>query len=367
MRLVVFGLTISSSWGNGHATLWRGLVRALARRGHRVVFFERDVPYYAAHRDDAGLPEGTLRLYTSWATARRAAERELARADCGLVTSYCPDGVAATELILASPARVRVFYDLDAPVTLEKARAGEAIGYIGPRGLGAFDLVLSFTGGGALRALERSFGARRVRPLYGWVDPQVHHPVAPQPGYAADLSYLGTYSADRQEALERLFLAPARARPARAFVIGGAMYGPDFPWRDNLRYVRHLPPSEHPAFFCSSPLTVSVTRGPMAAMGHCPSGRLFEAAACGTPVLTDEWAGLDAFFEPGREILLARDTDDALAALDLGPERLARVGRAARERVLAEHTADRRAEELLRTLEESAPARPAARLLDGGA
>ncbi|GEJ58306.1 CgeB family protein [Anaeromyxobacter diazotrophicus] len=351
MRLVVFGLTISSSWGNGHATLWRGLARSLARRGHHLTFFERDVPYYAAARDLTALPGGALWLYAAWGDALPAARRALAEADCAMVTSYCPDGAAAAELVLESRAPVRAFYDLDTPVTLDRARRGEAVDYIGPRGLGGYDLVLSFTGGAALSELARAFGARRVVPLYGSVDPEVHRPTAAAPAFRADLSYLGTYAPSRQAALEQLFVEPARRRPERTFVLGGAQYGRDFPWRDNIRYVRHLPPSDHPAFYCSSPLTVNVTRGPMAAMGYCPSGRLFEAAACGTPVLSDAWEGLSAFFEPGREILVARDTEEALAAVDLPPGELARVGRAARARVLAQHTAERRAAELVAAIE----------------
>jgi spore maturation protein CgeB len=366
MRIVVFGLTVSTSWGNGHATLWRGLAAALARRGHRLAFFERDVPYYAPHRDLWVLPGGALHLYARWEEALPVARRELADADAAMVTSYCPDGIAAEELVLESPARARAFYDLDTPVTLERSRAGERVEYIGPRGLAAFDVVLSFTGGAALDELVRAFGARRAVPLYGSVDPSVHRPMPPQPQYRAELSYLGTYAANRQEALARLFLEPARRRPESTFVMGGAQYPADFPWRPNINYVKHLPPSEHPAFYCSSPLTLNVTRAPMAAMGYCPSGRLFEAAACGVPCLSDSWDGVETFFEPGREILLARTADDVLAALDLGPERLARIGLAARERTLAEHTAERRAEELVAILE-SAAARPAPQQSGDGA
>lgn len=354
MRLAVFGLTISSSWGNGHATLWRGLASALARRGHELVFFERDVPYYAAHRDLTAVPGGALHLYSGWDAARPLARRELARADCAIVTSYCPDALAAADLALESRVPVRAFYDLDSPVTLERAGAGERVEYVGPRGLADYDLVLSFTGGAALELLARTFGARRVRPLYGSVDPDVHRPVPVVERFRADLSYLGTYAADRQAALERLLLEPARRRPDLTFAIGGAMYGAGFPWRENVKFVRHLAPPEHAAFFCSSRLTLSVTRAAMAALGHCPSGRLFEAAACGTPVLTDRWEGLERFFEPGREILVASTADEALAALDLDPAELAAIGRAARARALADHTADRRAQELVAAVEEAA-------------
>lgn len=351
MKLVIFGLTISSSWGNGHATIWRGLCKALTRRGHQVVFFERDVPYYADHRDLREIPGGRLLLYNHWDQARSLARWHLADADASMVTSYCPDGIAASELVLASPARLKVFYDLDTPVTLQRLRNGETLSYIGPRGLRDFDLVLSFTGGASLELLRSELGARRVAPLYGGVDPETHHPVAPAPGYRADLSYLGTYAEDRQEQLRRLFIEPARRLPRRRFVLGGAQYPEVFPWTENIFFVQHLPPAEHPAFFCSSRITLNVTRGVMAELGCCPSGRLFEAAACGTPLLTDWWQGLDEFFTPGTEILVAHSTADAIQALELPADYLAQIARAARERTLSEHTAENRVRELEAALE----------------
>lgn len=347
MKLVVFGLSISSSWGNGHATLWRGLARALGARGHHVVFFERDVPYYASHRDLAEMPGGgRLVLYPSWEAVLPLACTELVDADVAMLTSYCPDGVAASALALDSTAKARVFYDLDTPITLERLRRGETVPYLPPTGLGDFDLVLSYTGGASLDALVAELGAKRVAPLYGSVDPAVHLPVRPRPQYAADLSYLGTYASDRQQALTALFVEPARRRPERRFVIGGAQYPQEFPWAPNIWFVRHLPPAEHPAFYSSSRLTLNVTRAPMAEIGFCPSGRLFEAAACGAPVLSDSWDGLGEFFTPGEEILVAGSADEATAALDLQDDQLARIGRAARERALTCHTAERRAEEL---------------------
>lgn len=352
MKLVIFGLTVSSSWGNGHATLWRGLISALTDRGHRVVFFERDQPFYASHRDLLELPPGAeLVLYASWEEALPRARLHLRDADAGMVTSYCADGVEAGRLVLGSCVPVKSFYDMDTPVTLERAERGENVEYIGPEGLGDYDVVLSYTGGESLTGLRRLFGARHTVPLYGSVDPRVHFPVDGREHYRADLSYLGTYAANRQQALERLFLEPARRLSERRFVIGGAQYPQDFAWTPNLYFVRHLPPVEHPAFYCSSTLTLNITRAPMAAMGWCPSGRLFEAAACGTPVLSDAWEGLDSFFRPGEEILIAHSTEDAVEALSRSPEELARMGRRARERTLTEHTAERRAEELVASLD----------------
>jgi spore maturation protein CgeB len=345
MKFVIFGLTISSSWGNGHATLWRGLCGALARRGHRIAFFERDVPYYAAHRDLSEIAGGRLVLYPEWSAALSDARRELAGADVAIVTSYCPDGVAAAELA-AEVAALSVFYDLDTPVTLDDLERGRPVEYIGARGLKDFDLVLSFTGGGALDALKGRLGARRVAPLYGSVDPDIYRPSAALTDFHADLSYIGTYAADRQAALEALFLEPARRLPRRRFLIAGAQYPQDFPWSENIYFVRHIPPPHHPALYSSSRLTLNVTRRAMARMGYCPSGRLFEAAACGTPILSDAWEGLDCFFAPGEEIVVAADSAGAIAALALPDEALRRIARRARERALDEHSANRRAREL---------------------
>jgi len=343
MKLVVFGLTVSSSWGNGHATLWRGLCRALARRGHTVVFFERDVPYYRSARDLFALEAGRLVFYESWDSVREEAEAELADADVAMVTSYCPDGVAATDLVAASRSLRRIFYDLDTPVTLASIASGEPPAYIGERGLTDFDLVLSFTGGRALSLLQERLGARRVAPLYGHVDPQVHHAPTPSERYRGDLSYLATYSADRAAAVDELFVRPALAAPKLRFVLGGAMYPEPEAFPENLVHHPHVPPGEHAEFFCSSRLTLNVTRKTMAELGFCPSGRLFEAAACGIPIVSDWFAGLDLFFEPDSEILVARDRHDVLAALSLPAEELVQIGQRARARVLTEHTAHHRA------------------------
>jgi spore maturation protein CgeB len=345
MKLVVFGLAISSSWGNGHATILRGLFRALAELGHHIVFFERDVPYYASHRDLWALPNGQLHLYSDWPEVVGLARLELADADVAMVTSYCPDGIAASDLVCDCNA-LHVFYDLDTPVTLSHLRKGASLSYLPAAGLGAFDLVLSFTGGGALDALRLELGARRVAPLYGSVDPEKHQPTAPSERYRNDFSYLGTYAADRQPALEELLLQPARQLPAKRFLIAGAQYPHYFPWSPNIYFVRHLIPDEHPTFFSSSRLTLNVTRATMAAMGWCPSGRLFEAAACATPLVSDWWEGLDEFFTPGEEILVAQTSNDTVAALELSEAELNRISRAARERALAEHTARARAAEL---------------------
>lgn len=356
MRIAIFGLSISSSWGNGHATLWRGLCKALVRLGHEFIFFERDVPYYASNRDWPSLPacfgDSKLVLYSDWSAVAAEARRELASCDTAIVSSYCFDAQAAADAILDAQNPLAVFYDLDTPVTLDALRSGKQVAYIPWRGLGDFDLVLSYTGGTALEALRSDLCAHRVRALYGHVDPDVHQPAEPVARYRAVLSWLGTYSADRQTMLEELFVAPARMRPAQKFLIGGAQYPEHFPWSQNVYFVYHLPPQEHAAFFSSSRLTLNVTREPMARMGWCPSGRLFEAAACGAAVLSDEWCGLDDFYTPGQQVLVARHSADTLAALDMSDAQLRAIGRAARERTLEEHTSLHRAKQLIHYLEE---------------
>src|SRR5438270_7046682 len=351
MRFVIFGLTVSSSWGNGHATLWRGLCSALASGGHSVIFFEKDVPYYSQHRDLANPSGYSLKLYQDWQEVASQACAALENADCAMVTSYCPDARAAADLLLSSSVPSKMFYDLDTPVTLNSLGERGDVPYIPSYGLEPFDLVLSYTGGKALSELQRQLGARRVAPLYGSVDPALHKRVAPAERYSSDFSYLGTYAADRQTQLEELFLQPARQCPEKVFRIGGALYPQDFPWRQNIYFVRHLPPPEHPAFYSSSKLTLNVTRGAMAEMGYCPSGRLFEAAACGTPVVSDWWEGLDHFFEPGKEILIANTAEDVIAAINKDADELSTLSRASQERAITEHTAGHRAEEFVALVE----------------
>lgn len=353
MKVVIFGLTVSSSWGNGHATIWRGLCNSLGRQGHEVIFCEKDVPYYANHRDLQSPANYELVLYSSWEQMSSKAAAFVKESDVSVVTSYCPDAIAACRLTLNSQA-IKVFYDLDTAVTIENHRANGNVDYIPGYGLADFDVVLSYVGGRALTELQNLFGARNVAPLYGSVDPEVHRPVPPSANYGSDLSYLGTYAADRQETLRKLFLEPAQRMPERKFLLGGAQYPDDFPWNDNVWFVQHVPPPEHPAFYSSSSATLSVTRGAMANFGYCPSGRLFEAAACETPVVTDSWEGLSEFFEAGKEIFVASSAEDVVDVLQMKRDELRRVGKAARERTLDSHTSDHRAREFVNFVEAAA-------------
>jgi spore maturation protein CgeB len=345
MKLVVFGLSVSSSWGNGHATLWRGLCRALGARSHQVVFFEHDVEYYRRHRDLTTLDGGELIMYDSLDGVMGRALRELAEADVAIVTSFCPDGRLASELVLEHARGKTVFYDLDTPVTLAAVERGVLPPYLPARGLAGFDLVLSFTGGHALDLLRTRLGAARVAPLYGHVDPELHRPVPAIERFRCSLSYVGTYSEDRHAAVRELFLNPADLLEGQRFILAGSQY-PSERWPPNVVYFEHVAPGEHAGLYGSSRVTLNVTRGAMARHGYCPSGRLFEAAASGAALATDWFEGLDAFFRPESEVFVVRDAADVVALLSASDRELAHRGEAARERALACHTASARALEL---------------------
>lgn len=353
MNFVVFGLSISSAWGNGHATLLRGLFRALHAQGHVIHFFERDVPYYARHRDAADLSYAHLHLYREWADIDVEVRRLLDRADVGLVTSYCPHGKAASRLVFDSGVERTIFYDLDTPVTLQRLDRGESVDYLPEGGLSQFDLVLSYTGGAALERLQITLGARNVAPLYGWVDPTIHYRRPVSDEFKSDIAYLGTFAADREAGFDQLLLEPARRLPNCRFLVAGAMYPDQDLWPRNVRLKEHVAPPEHGAFYSSSPLMLSLTRESMARSGYCPSGRLFESAACETAVLSDWWEGLDSFFTPGQEILVASSTEEAIATFTQDRSALKKIGQRAKERALDCHTADHRAKTLLQLLDRS--------------
>ena len=351
MKIVIFGLSLTSSWGNGHATTYRGLVRELVRRGHDVHFVERDVPWYAKNRDLNELPGARLSLYASLDELPRFLD-EVRTADAVIVGSCVPDGIVVGEWVIANASGVTAFYDIDTPVTLAKLRDGNA-GYISAALIPRYQVYLSFTGGPILRQLEKEWGSPAARPLYCSVDPSAYYPEARKPQW--DLGYLGTYSMDRQPGLERLLMEPAMDLPARRFVVAGSQYPEDIIWPGNVERIEHLPPAGHRRFYNRQRFTLNLTRADMIAAGYSPSVRLFEAAACGTPIISDEWEGLDAFFTPGTEILIAKDSHDVERLLwTLSDEAAATIGQAARKRVLAHHTAAHRAEELERYLLEAA-------------
>ena len=346
MRVVILGLSITSSWGNGHATNFRGLVRALSERGHDVLFLERDVPWYANHRDLATPPFGRTELYSSVPDLQQRFSVDVAHADVVVVGSYVPDGIAVGEWVVGTATGVKAFYDIDTPVTMA-VLAADRCTYLSRQLIPRFDLYLSFTGGPLLDTIERKLGSPRARPFYCLVDPEAYRPVAPAGGWRWDLGYLGTFSEDRQPKVDALLCQPARRAPEARFAVAGPQYPATITWPANVERIEHLPPAEHPVFYAGQRFTLNVTRADMVAAGWSPSVRLFEAAACGVPVISDWWEGLDHFFRPGEEILLAVDADDVLRHLsDVDDERRDAIGRAARRRVLAEHTAAHRAAEL---------------------
>jgi spore maturation protein CgeB len=345
-KYVFLGLSITSSWGNGHATTYRALLRNLAARGHDVTFLERDLPFYSANRDLASPAYATTCLYGSLEELFDRYAAEIREADLVVVGSYVPEGVRVGDWALdLAPGRV-AFYDIDTPVTLARLASGD-IDYLSRDQIPRYALYLSFTGGPTLDVLEKSYGSPCARALYCSVDPELYSPAGSDPRW--DLGYLGTYSPDRQASLERFLLEPARQRTAARFVVAGAQYPTDIAWPSNVAHVMHLPPAEHKGFYNAQRFTLNVTRAPMVRAGWSPSVRLFEAAACATPIISDYWGGLESILVPEREILVARETRDVIRYLrDLGEHERRKIGARARERILAEHTSMHRASALER-------------------
>ena len=343
MRIVIFGLSITSSWGNGHATTYRALVRELTARGHDVLFLERDVPWYRSHRDLPEPPYGRTLLYESLEEMKDRFKGAVERADVVIVGSFVPEGVQVGRWV-QDTAAVPAFYDIDTPVTLAKLERGD-YEYIHPRLIPGYELYLSFTGGPTLKKLEDTFGSPRARPLYCSVDPELYHPENTEKRW--DLGYLGTYSDDRQPPLEHLMFDAARAWKDGRFVVAGPGYPDSVVWPPNLEHIDHLSPEHHRRFYNSQRFTMNITRADMVRAGYAPSVRLFEAAACGVPVISDYWEGLEYFFELEQQILVTTSAEQTLQYLaELSSGQAREIGRNARRRVLAEHTAAHRAEEL---------------------
>lgn len=352
VKITVFGLTLSSSWGNGHATPYRAIIRALARLGHQVHFFEKNVPYYSSRRDFDSCDYCQLTLYSDWASVRSHALSVAADSDVVITASFLPEGRLINDEILDLDRPLRVFYDLDTPVTLNNLGHG-SVEYLEAGQVQEFDLVLSFTGGKALSTLEDEYHARIVRPLYGCVDPDDYSRVLPIAKFQCDLSYMGTYSPDRQAKVDELLLEPSRRHPEKLFLLAGSLYPWNWQWPENVRRMEHVAPADHARFYSSSRLTLNITRGEMAANGWCPSGRFFEAAACGTPLITDSWGGLDSFFDPQSQLLVVTSAEDVEAALRSPDDELQSMSALARQRTLDEHTGNVRAHQLLQYFDEA--------------
>ncbi len=344
MRIVILGLSITSSWGNGHATTYRALVRGLQQRGHQVQFLECDKPWYRENRDLPETASAGIALYGSLADLQSSHASTVRNADLVIVGSYVPDGVSVGDWVQATAAGITAFYDIDTPVTLAKLeRADEE--YLAKRQISRYGIYFSFTGGPTLRRIERQFGARMARALYCSVNPDFYFP---EPGaHAWLMGYLGTYSEDRQPAIKKLLLSPARQLAGSQFVVAGPLYPPELAWPGNVARIEHLAPPQHREFYNSQSFTLNITRADMRKAGYSPSVRLFEAASCATAIISDDWPGLDELFVPGVEILVADKTDDVIKILTglTEIERLA-IGARARERVLREHTPAHRAAQL---------------------
>ncbi len=342
--LVVLGLSLSSAWGNGHATTYRSLLKAYAARGHDILFLERDVPWYRGPARDLVDPAFCrLEFYDDLAGLERFRD-EIAGARAVVVGSYVPEGGVVGGFVQQHARGVTAFYDIDTPVTVAAIERG-VCDYLSPDLIPGYDLYLSFTGGPMLDRLAQDFGSPGPRALHCCVDPDSYG-LRDDPS-RWDLSYLGTYSDDRQPALERLLIEPARRAPHLRFVVAGPQYPSSIAWPANVERFEHVGPADHAEFYGCSRFTLNVTRADMVRAGWSPSVRLFEAAACATPIISDPWKGLDAIFRPGRDILVAHDGEAVLTLLTTMTEadRQA-VGAAGRACVLAGHTAAHRAAEL---------------------
>jgi spore maturation protein CgeB len=344
LDIVILGLSITSSWGNGHATTFRALMRALSARGHNVCFLERDMPWYAENRDLPNPPYGLTQLYKSVSELKRKFARRVMNADLCIVGSYVPDGVEIGEWVIRTCRGVKAFYDIDTPVTLAKLETGDAV-YLTPRLVRRYDLYLSFSGGPVLHRIEDKLGSPMARALYCSVDPKIYFPE--ERALKWDLGYMGTYSADRQPSLDHLLTEPALRSPELKTVVAGPMYPRELRWPVNVERIEHLAPASHRRFYNSQRFTLNLTRADMRRAGHSPSVRIFEAAACGTPIISDYWPGLEEFFELEKEILTASSTEEMLVYLNEIPEKDRRaLGERVRLRVLANHTSEQRALEL---------------------
>lgn len=344
LKIVILGLSITSSWGNGHATTYRSLMRELTSHGHSVLFLERDAPWYADNRDLPCPPYGRTVVYENVGELKRRFAHEVRDADLVIVGSYVPNGIAVGEWVVRTARGIAAFYDIDTPVTLSLLEKGDC-GYLSPELIPLYHLYLSFTGGPVLERLEGDYGSPMARPLYCSVDPAEYFPQRRAERW--DLGYMGTYSRDRQLALEQFMFEPARRCPSARLVVAGAQYPRTIRWPVNVERVEHLPPTRHGRFYGEQRFTLNLTRALMIEAGYSPSIRLFEAAACGRPIISDRWNGLDQFLKPGEEILVAESSEDIVRYLqELSDDERARIGERARARVLATHTAEHRAAEL---------------------
>ncbi|MBA3898747.1 MAG: glycosyltransferase [Bacteroidetes bacterium] len=344
MQITIIGLTITSSWGNGHATTYRGLIRELSKNGHDVLFLEQDAPWYANNRDLPHPDYCKVGLYESLIYLKEEYKEQIISADMVIVGSYVPDGVEVGNWVCETAKGIKAFYDIDTPVTLARLKAGDYL-YISPELIPKYDLYLSFAGGPTLELLEQQYHSPMARVLYCSVDPELYYPE--QQPTKWDLGYLGTYSDDRQPPLEKLMLKAARQSEEYKFIVAGPQYPQEVNWPENVQRIEHIAPPGHREFYNAQRFTLNITRADMMKMGYSPSVRLFEAAACGVPIISDYWEGLESIFEPGIDILISESKEDTLYYLKyISEDARKRIGENARRKVLARHTAAFRAKEL---------------------
>jgi spore maturation protein CgeB len=347
-HIAFFASSLLSAYWNGAATYYRGVLAALARRGHRITFYEPDAFDRQQHRDIDPPEWAEVVVYPADLVH---VERCLARAasEADVLVKASGVGVFDAELergVLSArrPASAVIFWDVDAPATLDRVRA-DATDHFGPL-IPHYDAVLTYGGGPPVVDAYRSLDARECIPVYNALDPSTHHPVQPRPEFAADLAFLGNRLPDREARVESFFLAAAAALPDRSFLIGGSGWD-DKPKSHNVRVLGHVYTADHNAFNCSPGAVLNISRDSMARYGFSPATRVFEAAGAAACIITDAWRGVDQFLAPQQEILVAESGDDVVRLLaSLGPERATAIGAAARKRVLAEHTYEHRAAEV---------------------
>jgi spore maturation protein CgeB len=348
-EIIFIGLSITSSWRNGHASTYRALLHGLHRLGQKVLFLERDQPWYASNRDAPVLSYCQSRLYLDIDELRARYTPRIRAAAAVIVGSSIEQGREICEWVLNHATGVKVFYDIDARATLAGLR-DDRCEYLRASQVPAFDAILSFIGGPQLQSMEREFGARRARPLYCSVDVDLHRPTGSRRD--VDLGYLGTYSDDRQPALEQLLNEPARRLPKRRFAVAGAEYPSRVAWPKNVQRIDHMMPAGHAPFYRRQRFTLHLTPATMRQAGYSPSVPLLEAAACGTPIISDEWGGIEELLEPGKEVLLARSAAEMMHYLEsISDAQAEQIAAAARERVCARDNSVSRAGELMRHLE----------------
>jgi spore maturation protein CgeB len=343
LNIVFIGLSVTSSWGNGHATTYRALLEALTQRGHSITFIERDVPWYREHRDLAEPVGWSVKLYDSLRDIPRRFGKLITTADLVIIGSYVPDGIAIAEWVTSHTRGITAFYDIDTPVTLAGLDGG--LDYISAPMIPRFDLYLSFSGGPVPAMIEDIYGSPMARVLYCSADLSLHRPCSVPARWS--LGYLGTYSEDRHPQLENLLLAPSTQLSNQRFAVAGSKYPDSIAWPENVDRIEHLAPSDHAQFYAAQRFTLNVTRADMRSLGFSPSVRLFEAAACGTPIISDRWPGIETIFAPSTEILFATEPGEVVQLLSgMSEDKRLSVAEQARRRILRDHTPDQRARQL---------------------